>query len=223
MADFEMQRKNMVESQVRPSDITDRRIMRAMQALPREAFAAPDTEAIAYMDQDLPIGPRGQGRHRRALISPRLLARLLQLLEIGESDRVLELGCGTGYGSAVMARMAKSVVALECDAQLAAGARACLGKLQIGNVSVVEGPLSAGWTAEAPFAAILVSGAVPEVPASVLDQLQEGGRLAGVIGAGGIGQVMQWRRLGSTYASRRVAEAGAPALPGFERVPTFTF
>lgn len=223
MADFELQRKNMVESQIRPSDITDRRIMRAMLALPREAFAAEDTRALAYMDQQLPVGPRSMGPGRRALLSPRVLARLLQLAEIEGSDRVLEIGTATGYGAAIMARMARAVVALDCDEALAAGARKTMTDLKIENVSVVSGPHAGGWKAEAPYTAIVLGGAVPEINASLLDQLEDGGRLAAVVGTGGVGQVMQWRRIGSTFASRRVAEAGAPALPGFERVAGFAF
>lgn len=223
MTDFELQRKNMVESQVRPSDITDRRIMRAMLSIPREDFAAPDTRPIAYMDQDLPIGPASAGSKRRTLVAPRVLARLLQLLEIGEEDRVLEIGSGTGYGAAVMSRMAKVVVALEWDETLAGVARSRLATLSMSNVSVVSGPLAAGWAAEAPYAAILVSGARPDVPRAVLDQLQDGGRLAAIVPSGGVGQVQQWRRFGSSYASRRVSEASAAILPGFEKAPGFVF
>ncbi len=223
MADFELQRKNMVESQVRPSDITDRRIMRAMLALPREVFAADDTRGLAYMDQHLPVGARSAGASRRGLLSPRVLARLLQLAEIEAGDRVLEIGTGTGYGAAIMSRMARTVVALDADESFASNARKIMNELAIDNVGVVSGPHAAGWKAEAPYAAIVIGGAVPEVPAGLLDQLQDGGRLAAVISSGGIGQVMQWRRIGSTYASRRVAEAGAPVLPGFERVPGFAF
>lgn len=223
MIDFELQRTNMVESQVRPSDITDRRIMRAMQALPREDFAAPDTRAIAYMDRDLPIGTPVAGKPRRALVAPRVLARLLQLLDIQDSDRVIEIGSGTGYGAAVLSRMAKTVIALESDEELAASARACLASLALPNASVVSGPLAAGWAAEAPYAGILVSGALPEVPRALLDQLQDGGRLAAVIASGGVGQVQLWQRFGSTFAPRRISEASAPALPGFQREPGFVF
>ena len=223
MVDFELQRKNMVESQVRPSDITDRRIMRALQALPREAFAADDTRAIAYMDQDLPVGPAGSGMRRRAILSPRVLARLLQTLEIEPGDRVLEIGTATGYGAAAMAHMAKTVVALECDAALAAHARSLLAGQSITNVDVVLGPLAAGWPAEAPYAAILVAGAVPEIPPALLDQLQDGGRLAAVQSVGGAGRVMQWRRFGSRYPSRQIGDAGARALPGFDQPRGFSF
>ncbi len=227
MADFELQRKNMVESQVRPSDITDRRIMRAMQALPRERFAGDASRVLAYMDQDLPVSPAQAGARpgaqQRALLAPRVLARLLQLLEIEAGDRVLEIGSATGYGAAVMSQMAKRVIALESDEGLAASARANVAALSIDNVTIVSGPFSAGWAAEAPYAAILLAGAVPEIPAALLDQLQDGGRLAAVIASGGIGQIMQYRRFGASYASRRVTEAGARALPGFERTPGFVF
>lgn len=223
MADFELQRKNMVESQIRPSDVTDRRIIRAMQGLPREAFAADDTRDLAYMDQDLPVGPPGRGAGRRALLAPRVLARMLQLLEIGEGDRVLEIGTATGYGAAILSRIAKSVVALESDAVLAADAKSRLAGLAIGNVSVVSGPLADGWSSEAPYAGILVSGSISDLPAPLLDQLQDGGRLAVVVASGGVGQVMQWRRFGSSFASRRTAEAGASPLPGFARAKTFAF
>lgn len=223
MSDFELQRKNMVESQVRPSDITDRRIIRAMLALPREAFAGEAMRAIAYMDQDLPVGSAGGGHNQRVLLAPRLLARLLQLLEVGEGDRVLEVGAATGYGAAVLSRMAKSVVALESDPELAARARTTLAAQSIENVMVTSGPLSAGWSPEAPYAAILVSGVVPEIPAALRDQLQDGGRLAAVVAKGGLGQLTQMRRIGGRYAVRQVGEAGGHALPGFDRERSFVF
>lgn len=224
MADFELQRKNMVESQIRPSDITDRRIMRAMLALPRERFAPSDTNALAYMDQDLPVGAvSSDGRGRRALVAPRVLAHLVQLLEIAPGDRVLEVGTATGYGAAVLSHIAKSVVALECDAALAHRARSVAAELELAGLTVVTGPLSAGWAAEAPYAAIMLSGAVSDVPPALLDQLQDGGRMAAVVVDGGVGRLMQWRRLGLNFPSRHVAEVGARTLPGFERTPGFAF
>ncbi len=223
MIGFELQRKNMVESQVRPSDVTDRRVIAAMLDIPREAFAAPDTRALAYMDQDLPVGAAAQGRQRRALVAARTLARMVQQLEIDGGDRVLEIGTATGYGAAVLARIAKSVVALENDEGLAAQAGAALVELCAANVSVVTGPLAAGWAAEAPYAAILIAGTVEEIPAAVLDQLQDGGRLAVIKTENGLGRLMQWRRIGTSFAARVVGEAGARSLPGFERSPGFVF
>ncbi len=223
MIGFELQRKNMVESQVRPSDVTDRRVIAAMLDIPREAFAAPDTRALAYMDQDLPVGATAQGRQRRALVAARTLARMVQQLEIEAEDRVLEIGTATGYGAAVLARIAKSVVALESDEALASQARAVLKQHAVANASVVTGPLAAGWGAEAPYAAILIAGTVEEIPAAVLDQLQDGGRLVGIKTEHGLGRLMQWRRIGTSFAARVVGEAGARSLPGFERLPGFVF
>ncbi len=223
MTDFELQRKNMVESQVRPSDITDRRITRAMLALPREAFATDANRELAYMDRDLPVGSPVAGRPARALLAPRVLAHLVQLLEIEDGDRVMEVGTATGYGAAVLSRLARSVIALECDEALAAQARVVLAAQSIDNATVVSGPLPAGWTPEAPYAAILLAGVVQEVPAALLDQLQEGARLAAIVATNGVGHLMQWQRLSGGFASRRVAEVGGPRLPGFERVPGFAF
>jgi protein-L-isoaspartate(D-aspartate) O-methyltransferase len=221
MVSFDLQRKNMVESQVRPSDMTDRRILRAMQEVPRELFAPAETRATAYMEQDLAVsfGPR-----RRYVLAPRLFAKLAQQLELGERAAVLEVGSATGYGAAVLSRFARSVVALEPDPALGQAALAALTATgSIVNVKVVSGPLAAGWAAEGPYDSILVSGAIPEVPVALLDQLKDGGRLAAVVTGDGIGRLMQWRRMGATFDGRTVMEATAPALPGFERQPAFVF
>ena len=223
MTTFELQRKNMVESQVRPSDITDRRIMRAMLALPREAFAAEETRALSYMDEDLPVGPLAAGVQRRFLMAPRVLARLVQALEVDAADRALEIGTATGYGAAVLAELAASVVALESDGGLALLAATALDQAGVARVKVVTGPLSSGWAAEAPYGAILIAGAIADVPAALLDQLRDGGRLAAVISSGGIGKLSVWRRFGSTYAVRTIGEASAPRLPGFDQAAGFVF
>ena len=221
MTGFELQRTNMVESQVRPSDVTDRRIMRAMLALRREEFAAPDTRELAYMEEDLRVGPQGPGR--RALLAPRVLAKLIQQLEIAPEDRVLEIGTATGYGAAVLASMAKRVVALEIDPALATAASTAIAAHGIGNVTVVTGSLRDGWKAEAPYAGILVSGMIPEAGPELLDQLRDGGRLVAVVCEGTVGRIKVWQRFGSSYAQRVVADASALPLPGFEKASGFVF
>lgn len=223
MISFDLQRKNMVESQVRPSDITDRRVIAAMLDIPREAFAPAETRALAYMDQDLPVGFGGPGRPRRALLAPRTLARMAQLLECGTGDRVLEVGTATGYGAAILGQIAKEVVALESDEELTARARSALSDKKYNNIKIVNGPLASGWLAEAPYSAILVGGAVSEIPAGLLDQLQDGGRFVAIKVQNGIGRLMQWRRTGTTFSDRPVGDAAAPALPGFERAAGFVF
>lgn len=222
MADFALQRKNMVESQVRPSDITDRRIMRAMLDLPREAFCPQSEAATAYRDETLLISA-ARGPRARHAVAPRALAKLIQALDLGDRDVVLEIGCGTGYATAILARMAAKVTALESDASLAAAARKALEAVKTSNATVIEGDLAVGHASGAPYDAILISGAVPQVPRAILDQLKDGGRLAAVISVGGLGRLIQWRRLGGTFDSRIIGDSAAPALPGFEVAKEFVF
>jgi protein-L-isoaspartate(D-aspartate) O-methyltransferase len=224
MVSFELQRKNMVESQVRPSDITDRRVIRAMLDVPREAFAPQAVRDTAYMDQDLAVTP-ATAKPRRVLLAPRLFARMAQQLELGDRCAVLEIGTATGYGAAVLSRVARSIVALECDAELARFAATALTAPAdtASNIKVVTGPLAAGWPAEGPYDAILVSGTVTGIPPALLDQLKDGGRLVAVVADAGINRLTQWKRLGSTFDDRTIGEAAAPMLPGFEREPAFEF
>jgi protein-L-isoaspartate(D-aspartate) O-methyltransferase len=222
MVDFAEQRKNMVEAQVRPSDITDRRITRAMLELPREAFCPPSQRAIAYRDEMLQINDDA-GLRARYTVAPRILAKLIQALDLGERDSVLELGCGTGYTTALLARIATKVIAVEADAVLAERARTALAELTITNVKVVAGDPVSGHAAGAPYDAILIPAAVAQIPRALLDQLKDGGRLAAVITTGMMGRLTQWRRVGGTFDSRVMMEATAPALAGFERPKTFVF
>jgi protein-L-isoaspartate(D-aspartate) O-methyltransferase len=226
MSDFLLQRKNMVESQVRPSDVTDRRIIRAMLDIPREMFVGPAQRDIAYMDEALTLTRGGHGHPRRQMPSPRVLAKLIQMLDLGEREIVLEIGAATGYGAAVLARIAQTVVALEADGELAAEAQRVLPALSIDNVAVVSGPLEAGYVGEGPFDAILINGSVADVPIAVLDQLKDGGRLVAVVNqgpAGRTGKATQWRRIGGNFDRRAVFDATAPLLPGFEAKPQFVF
>jgi protein-L-isoaspartate(D-aspartate) O-methyltransferase len=229
MTNSTQQRRNMVESQVRPSDVTDRRILRAMLEVPRELFVPKPLAALAYMDGPVPVveRPRGSDAGRdpapvRSLLPPRTFAKLVQLAEIGAESVVLDVGCATGYSTAVLARLARSVVAVE-DAALAAHATGLLRQLGVGNALVIGGPLPVGAPAHAPFDAILLEGAVPEVPQSLLDQLKDGGRLVGVIAAGGapFGQAQVWRRTGKGCDARPAFDAGAEPLPGFARAAEF--
>ena len=223
MGNFELQRKNMVENQVRPSDLTDRRILRAMLATPRELFVADSMRSLAYSDQPVPMQEAGDGGPLRWLLPPAVFAKLVQDLGISENGIVLEIGTGTGYGAAVLSHLARKVIALESDAQLARRAVANLEKLGIGNVAVVTGPLSQGWEQEGPYDAILLEGAVPEVPRPVLDQLKDGGRLAVVLGDGHVGKATRWVRDGSVFGDQALFDAAVPALPGFERKAQFVF
>ena len=223
MTDTTQQRVNMVDSQVRPSDVTDRRIIRAMLEVPREAFAPADMHSLAYMDQALPVTKPGAAGSARALLAPRILAKMLQLAGIEPDCAVLDVGCGTGYSTAVLGKLAGKVVALEADLDLAERARAALRKLDVGGAKVVQGPLAAGVPDEAPFDAILLNGSVPEVPQALLDQLKDGGRLVAIVATSGHGRVQIWRRTGRSFGSVTAFDATADTLPGFAREPGFVF
>lgn len=222
-----IQRKNMVESQVRPSDVTDRRIIRAMLDLPREEFVAPRVRDLAYMDGpvDVAVAP---GQASRSLLAARVLAKLVQAAQIEPDAAVLDVGAATGYSSALLAHVAGSVVALESDAGLAEIARGKLASLQDefglkDKVQVVEGHLADGWAADGPYDAIVVEGAVQEVPPQLLDQLKDGGRLVAIVGEGLVGRAAVWRRDGSTFGRLDIFDAHAALLPGFQKAPEFVF
>jgi protein-L-isoaspartate(D-aspartate) O-methyltransferase len=223
MIDSTAQRINMVESQVRPSDVTDRRILRAMLDVPREAFVPEARRALAYMDAPVQVAPASGGGPARTLLAPRTFAKLVQLAEITPASIVLDVGCATGYSTAILARLAKAVVAVEVDAGLAAQARQTLSRQQASNAIVIEGSLAAGAPAHAPFDAILLNGAAEQVPDALLGQLKDGARLVGVLADGPAGRGQVWWRRGAGFDSRPVFDSGADPLPGFARQREFTF
>ena len=220
--DYAIQRKNMVESQVRPSDVTDRRIIRAMLELPREMFVTERYRALAYMDGAVPL-EASEGSPRRMLLPARIFAKLLQAGEVDTAAAVLVVGAGAGYGAAVLSQLAASVVALESDGKLREAAREALGAIGISNVTLAEGALPLGKTEDAPYDLILIEGAVDFVPPALLDQLKDGGKLIAIVGRGATGQATVWQRSGSTYGARTVFDASADILPGFEKTPAFAF
>ena len=221
MADTAIQRLNMVESQVRPSDVVDRRIPSAMLELPRESFVPEASQSVAYMDELIRVG--NTNGNARFLLPPRILAKMIQHLELEPTDLVLDVGCASGYGTAVIARIAQTVVGLECDAGLAEHATAALAAVDVDNAAVITGSLPDGHAPEGPYDAILINGAVSELPAPLLDQLKDGGRLVAIMLEDGFGRCKQWRRLDQTFDNRWLFDAAAPLLPGFEPVAEFVF
>lgn len=216
--DYSAARLNMVESQVRPNRVTDPRIVLAMLELPREKFLPDSLRGIAYVDEDVHIG---NGRY---LTEPMVLARLLQAAAIEDSDTVLEIGTASGYGAAVLSRLAGKVVALDSDSALVRKAAGLLTELGVKNASVVEGPLAAGWPKAAPYNAIVFSGGTEHVPQAVIDQLAEGGRLVAVIAAPGeASRATLMRRIGGSISTRAIFDAASPTLPGLKRDPGFVF
>jgi len=216
-----VQRRNMVDNQVRPSDVTDERIPQAMLQVPREAFVPPELASLAYMDASLPVRPGPDPR--RYLLPPRTFAKLVQLLGLAPSAVVLDVGCATGYSTAVLAKLARRVVGLDMDAALLARAAEILASLEIRDVQIAEGPLRAGCPSEGPFDAILLNGCVPEVPHALLEQLKDGGRLAAMIGEDAYGRAHIWRRSGQVWGRTADFDAAAAPLPGFEQPPHFVF
>lgn len=218
MVDFAAARLNMVESQLRTNKVTDLRLLAAFETVPRELFVPEPLRGIAYIDEDVALGGG------RFVMEPRVLARLLQAAQPGPEDVALDLGCGSGYATAILSRLVATVVALEDDAALAAAANRTLEKLEIDNAVVVEGRLTEGYPKQAPYNVILLGGAVAEVPAAIADQLAEGGRLVAVVDAGpGLGRATLMRRDGGVISSRVLYDAALPVLPGFEAEPGFVF
>lgn len=223
MTDFEVARHNMVESQVHTADVTDPRILDAMSEIPREQFLPAHMRAVAYMDEDVRLREAGEAGPARYLMEPMTFARLVQLAEIEHSDLVLDVGCATGYSSAVLARLAGSVVALECDEEMAASAAERLLDLGIDNVAVVTGPLADGYPGQGPYDVIVLGGSVPDVPEALTAQLKEGGRLVAVLDRGPVGKARLFVRAGGMVSSRVAFDASVMPLPGFQEEPKFLF
>jgi protein-L-isoaspartate(D-aspartate) O-methyltransferase len=222
MIDFAEARRIMVEGQVRTFDVTDLRVLEALSEVPRERFVSESDRMIAYIDRDLPA-PGRDGGPQRFLLKPAILAKLLQAAGPGPSDHVLDVGCATGYSSAVLAKLARSVVALEEDPILAETAKKNLSDLGISNTKVVTGPLFSGVSPEAPFQVIAVEGAMEVEPKELFAQLAEGGRLVGVRGRVPFGKGMIYRACGGTVTGLPFFDFGAPVLPGFTKPPQFVF
>ncbi len=223
MMDFALARRNMVESQIRPNDVTDHRLIQAFLETPREPFVPPAMRELAYIDEDIPLTDPEVGNARRWLMEPMPFARLVALAEIRPSDLVLDIGCGTGYSAAILARLAESVVGIESDAALAEAADARLIEMGIGNAAIITGALSEGYPSQGPYDVIVLEGAVGEVPGGVLAQLRDGGRLVAPVTAGPVGKATLFCSSGGEISSRVAFDINVHPLPGFERKAEFVF
>lgn len=216
--DYTAARHNMVESQIRTNRVIDPAVTAALAGTPREVFVPKPMRGFAYVDEDLDVGGG------RFLVEPLVLARLLIGAGIRPTDVVLNIGDATGYVTAVVSKLAQTVVSLECDAEWAGRAGQSLSELGIDNAAVVHGALDHGYAAQAPYDVILLAGAVAEVPNTICRQLADGGRLVGVVTSRpGVGKGTLIVRVGDTFGRRVLFDAVTPVLPGFQPKPKFVF
>ena len=220
MTDFALARRNMIDGQLRPNRVNNPQLLAAIAELPRERFLPPALRSVAYADEDVPLG---NGRY---LVEPMVLARIIQTLQPQPEDKALVVASGAGYGTALLARLVKSVVAVETDARLAGSAEQTIRDLGIVNVQHVVGKMEDGHSGEAPYDIVLIEGAVQHVPSLIVGQLAEGGRLGTVIAAtspGVLGVAQFMVKEGGIASGRPIFDAGTPVLPGFTTPPRFTF
>ena len=221
MSGFSTARQKMVDGQVRPSDVTDTRIIDAMLTVPREAFVPQNQRALAYLDLDLDVSEGGAVK--RFLIKPAVIAKMMQAADIKDTDNVLVVGCACGYPAALVAKLARNVVATESEPALAVKARDALAGLGLGNLPVKAAAAAEGDSANAPYEVIILNGATEIVPERLYRQLKEGGRLVGVFAMTRPQRAMIVTRSHGDFGSRALFDAAIPVLPGLERPPAFVF
>jgi len=216
--DYALTRSNMIDGQIKTNRVTDPFVLDAMGEVPREAFVPTSKKGIAYVDDAVEIG---NGRY---MLEPMVFARMLEAAELSEDDIVLDIGCNSGYSTAVLAKIASMVVGLECDEELAKTASGKLSEVGIDNAVIVTGALKDGVEKQAPFNVILFNGAVSDVPDSIKNQLADSGRLIVIEeGKATMSTVAVYTRNGDVFSKRDLFEAGVAPLPGFEAEAGFKF
>ncbi len=216
--DYSVARHNMVENQIRVNRVTHQGIINAFGEIPREVFVPDNLATLAYVDEKLMIS---EGRY---LLQPMVLARLLQSAKIRADDVVLEIGCGTGYSTAILASIANTVVAIEEDEALAKQATNNMVELGVDNAAIMTSPLAEGYKKQHPYNAIVLSGSVAKVPESILAQLNDGGRLVTVVNKhDSLGKGVLMTKFGGSISTEEIFDAWTPVLPGFELPPSFAF
>lgn len=223
MADYTDARLNMVDSQLRTSGVTDPRVLDVTQEVPREIFVPAALRPVAYLDGDLRVTGAGAGETPRYVMRPYSFGKLLELAVIREGDVVLDIGTATGYSAAVLAKLAETVVAVESDEDLAGKATANLDTLGITNAAVITGALEAGYAKGGPYDVIVLEGAAEHLPADLLDQLKENGRLVTIFHEDGRSRGRIYTKKRGTVTFRDAFDGSAELLPGFELSEGFVF
>lgn len=216
MFDYKERRTMMVDTQVRPNDVTKYNVIAAMLEVPREEFVPDTRRDVAYVGENIDLG---QGR---VLLEPRTLAKMIDALDVQRSELVLDVGTGYGYSAAVLGRLAEAVVALEEDPRMTEAATARLAGAGADNVAVVRGALAQGHAAQAPYDVILIGGGVETVPDAFTEQLADGGRIIALFREGALGTVRLGIKHDGAIAWRYLFNAAAPVLPGFARRVEFS-
>lgn len=214
MADFNARRTTMVDTQVRPSDVTKFPIIDAMLDVARERFVPEEMAQAAYIGEAIDLGGR-------SMLAPRTFAKLLDALDVGSGDLVLDVGCGLGYSAAILGRMAEAVIGIEDDADRAAEAQRRLSEEGIDNAAVIEAPLGAGDAKHGPYDVIVIEGGVETVPQELVDQLKDTGRIAAIFVDDALGRACIGTKRNGTVDWRFAFNADASVLPGFEKLVEF--
>jgi len=217
MFDVEAARRAMVNSQIRVNDVTDPRLLDALETMPRELFVPKAQASTVYGERDVPL------EGGRFLIKPREFAKLVDALDIEDSDLVLNIGAGRGYSAAILGALAETVVALEPDEKLRSCAEKALSMVHADNVAVIDGDLRAAAPEQGPFDVIFVDASVSSIPQTWLDQLAENGRLGVFERDGGAGHGVVYMRSHGSIGRRVAFDASVPYLPGFEPTKAFSF
>lgn len=217
MFNFAEARRAMIDSQIRTNDVTDLRVLKAFRSVEREKFVPKARQALAYSDSHVELG---EGRY---LVRPREFSKMVQAAVIQPTDVVLDIACGRGYSSAILAQLAETVVALEDTEERVNRASAALIESDVSNAAVLQGSLKSGAAEHGPFNVIFVNGAVPSVPKTWLAQLAHGGRLVAVVQDGPVGRACVFTRSGDAVGERIICDAGVPLMEELKPEPAFEF
>ena len=215
MSDFAARREIMVDTQIRPSDVTKFPVIQAMLKIPREYFVPRDKREVAYIGENVSL------EDGRVIIDPRTLAKFLDFLDVGQDELVLDIGSGLGYSSAILSCLSEAVVALEDDCSRVAETEETVRDMGLDNICVQKGILHEGAPQHGPYDVIIIQGAVEDIPVAVISQLKNGGRIAAIFMDGRLGEARIGYKFDDQINWRFAFNAGAPVLKGFQKVNKF--